>query len=321
MGRLASYDAAALAKVIRRQNGVITREQAFSCQLTEAALRHRIRVGGPWRTVLPGVYLTNSGILTAGQPEIAAFLYASHQVAISGPAALAWHNITAERTDHIDVLVEPRCGRRDGSFVRLHRTSVAPASVFPDGPVCYVPPARAVADTVRFIGDADMAKIRAIVAASVQRSKVQVAELADELARGPAHGSARLRLVLAEVADGVRSAAEGDLRSLVRRERLPMPQFNPRLFVGQEFLASPDAWWPEAYVAAEVDSREWHLSPADWARTMARHSRMSARGIIVLHFAPSRLRSAPREVAGEIRSAIKAGSGRQLPEIRALPPR
>ena len=25
-----------------------------------------------------------------------------------------------------------------------------------------------------------------------------------------------------------------------------MPMFNPRLFVGQDFLAVPDCWWPDA---------------------------------------------------------------------------
>ena len=35
-----------------------------------------------------------------------------------------------------------------------------------------------------------------------------------------------------EVADGVRSSAEGDLRTLVKRERLPEPMYNPRLYAG-----------------------------------------------------------------------------------------
>jgi hypothetical protein len=28
------------------------------------------------------------------------------------------------------------------------------------------------------------------------------------------------------------------------------------------FIASPDAWWAREGVAAEIDSREWHLNPA-----------------------------------------------------------
>jgi hypothetical protein len=128
-----------------------------------------------------------------------------------------------------------------------------------------------------------------------------------------------LRRALAEVADGVRSAAEGELRALIKRARLPMPMFNPRLFAGRVFLAAPDCWWPAAGVAAEVDSREWHISPRDWENTLARHARMSAHGIIALHFTPGQINSQRSEVATTIRSAIAAGAGRPLPQIRALP--
>jgi len=99
---------------------------------------------------------------------------------------------------------------------------------------------------------------------------------------------------------------------------LPDPLYNPRLFVGEEFIAKPDAWWPEAGVAVEVDSRQWHLSPADWERTMARHSRMSALGITVLHYPPRRLHAEPRVIVAEIRAALEVGRRRPPLPIRAV---
>ena len=60
--------------------------------------------------------------------------------------------------------------------------------------------------------------------------------------------------MLTEVADGVRSTAEADLRTLIIQARLPTPLYNPDLYVGGKFLARPDAWWPDAGVAVEVDS-------------------------------------------------------------------
>ena len=68
--------------------------------------------------------------------------------------------------------------------------------VFPVGQICYVPPARAVADTVR--GLLDLNEVRAVVAAAVQRRKVQLWQLADELCSGPVQGTARLRAALEE---------------------------------------------------------------------------------------------------------------------------
>ena len=39
------------------------------------------------------------------------------------------------------------------------------------------------------------------------------------------------RSVLAEVAEGIRSTAEGDLRDLIRAARLPTPLFNASLYI------------------------------------------------------------------------------------------
>jgi hypothetical protein len=122
---------------------------------------------------------------------------------------------------------------------------------------------------------------------------------------------ALLRQALAEVAKGVRSVAEADFVNLIKRGRLPMPLFNAGLY-GPDgaLIAIPDAWWPQAGVAAEVDSREWHLTPADWERTMRRHAQMSKHGIIVLHFTPREIRSEPASVLAAIAGAVKFGSAR-----------
>jgi very-short-patch-repair endonuclease len=316
MGRKSLFDHDALAVVLMNQNGVITRGQARDCGMSRHGLEHRVRVGGPWQPLLPSVYMTNTGTPTGLERLQAALLYAGPGSAITGPAALALHHLGARQIIVVDVLIPEERKRRSLEFVRVHRTSRMPSSLFRMGEVSYVPLARAVADTV--CGLRDISEVRAIVAEGVQRGRVQVSQLADELARGPVQGSARFRRVLAEVADGVRSAAEGDLRSLIKRERLPEPMYNARLYMGDSFIAMPDAWWPDAEVAVEIESRQWHLSPGDWDATLARDARMSARGIIVLHFSPRRLRTESAAVASEIRSALEAGHQRGRLGIRAV---
>ena len=113
--------------------------------------------------------------------------------------------------------------------------------------------------------------------------------------------------MLAEVIEGIRSPAEADFRNLIRRSGLPVPLFNADLFVGGQFLARPDAWWPDAGVVSEVDSREWHLSPEDWQQTMLRHDRLVAAGIKPLHFTPRQIRDEPREVVRLIAAALQSG--------------
>jgi hypothetical protein len=317
MGKRALFDRNTMGDLLERQSGVITRGQAQDCAMTDEALRHRLRPGGPWQVLLPGVYLTVTGTPAAVQRLMAAQLYAGQGSAVTGPAALGLHSVRAPQTRAVDVLIPHERRRRNLGFVRVHRTARMPSVVLWAGEVSYVPLARAVADTARILRD--VAEVRAVVADGVQRQRVHVSQLADELGSGPAQGSARLRQVLAEVGEGIRSSAEGDLRALIKRERLPEPMYNPRLRAGGEFIAVPDAWWPEAGVAAEVDSREWHLSPRDWERTLARHARMSAHGIIVLHFPPSRLRAEPRAVAYEIRKALAVGQSRGRLGITADP--
>lgn len=307
MPQLAQFDREKLAQTLGRQSGILTRRQAVSCLMTRKAIRYRIRPDGPWTTVLPGVYAVGQSRLTDAQRAVAAYLYPAKAISITGPAAVRWHGLTNRPADFIDVLVPRECRQADAGFVRLHRTTVRSAALFADGVVRYAPVERAIVDAARMLSD--MSDVRALVAAGVQRGKVQVWQLAQELAAGPLAGSARTRVALAEVADGVRSGAEADLHAIIRRAHLPQPLFNARLFLGTEFLAVPDVWWLDYGVAAEVDSKEWHLSPEDWAKTMARHARMTAAGILVLHFPPSLLRKDGQKVAKQLKSALAASKG------------
>jgi hypothetical protein len=321
MPRTAQFDRQRLAGLAAKQHGVITRPQALACGMTERVVDYRIRRDGPWRTLLPGVYLTHVGRFTDEEREMAALLYAGAQSVLTGMAALRRHGLSAgqpadraSQRSPVDVLVPLANRRADVGFVRLHRTGRLPAGFCVVGEARFALPPRAVADAVRPM--TELADVRAVVAEAVQRGRCSIQHLAEEVAAGPALGSALFRQSLAEVAEGVRSSVEGDLRDLIRWARLPTPLYNPRLLVDGEFLAMPDCWWPESGVAGEADSRSWHFSPDDWEKTLARHARMSAHGIIVLHLTPQRIRSRRREVAEEIRQALTVG--RKLSQIQTI---
>jgi len=300
MPRLGEYDHQALAELLRRQHDVIARAQAFERGLGKEQVRYLLRDGGPWQRLLPGVYLTHTGPPSADQRDLGALLYAGPCAVLTGPASMRRFGLGVTRADAIDVLVPAEEQRRDVGFARLHRTMRLPRGFCVAGEVRYALPPRAVADAARWL--TDIGDVRAVVAEAVQRRMCSIEDLVEELDHGPKQGSALLRRALAEVADGVRSAAEGQLHALIERSGLPMPMFNPRLFVGRAFLAVPDCWWPDVGVAAEVDSRAWHLSPRGWENTLARQARMAAVGIIVLHFTPSQIYAQRNEVVGMIRA-------------------
>jgi hypothetical protein len=307
-------DRDALVRTLDQQLDVITRSQAVAAGLTRHALQHRLRLGGPWRALMPGVYLAATGTPTVLQQEMAAMLYAGRGSVITGLAAVRQHHIRGPAAEFIDVLVPASRKRQDAAFVRLHRTARLPGRVWSLGPLHYALPARAVADAAR--GLASLRDVRAMVADAVQRGTCQVPDLSAELDQGPNVGSALLREALTDVADGIRSAAEGDLKDLLAKSGLPMPLFNASLYDGSAFVAKPDAWWPEFGVALEVDSQEWHLSPHDHARTLERQRRMARYGILVLPYTPRQIRTQSAEVLAAIRDAIENARGRPPLNVR-----
>jgi hypothetical protein len=309
---------AALAARLGVQDNVISRQQALACGMTRSALAHRLRPDGPWQRVLPGIYLAQTGTPNAAQREMAALLHAGPGSVLTGQASLYGLGLITTEPRRLDVLVP--ASRRPGSvaFVEVHRTARMPQRVIREGRRWYALPPRALADAAREI--TQLREVRALIAGAVQRGDCPLQALARELREGNRQDSGLLRQVLAEVADGVRSVAEAEFRNLIKRARLPLPMFNVRLLTADRtFIATPDAWWPDAGVAAEVDSREWHLRPADWEQTMRRHAAMSGHGIIVLHFTPGQIRSEPMTVVAAITDTLRAGRARPQLLIHTRP--
>jgi very-short-patch-repair endonuclease len=304
-------------RLLREQELGISRQQALTCGMSPEELRHRIRPDGPWQRLVAGVYLAATGTPTRRQLEVAALLCAGTSSVLTGMAALLHHGIRVRETRTITVLVPAGQARSSRAYVRVWPTTRMPEFVFTDGAVRFADAARAVADAARELRS--FREVRAVTADAVQRGRCRIDQLAEELAHAPVRQSAWLRRTLAEVADGVRSAAEGDLRSLIRAAGLPAPIFNARLYIGPDLLAVVDAWWPDAGVAVEVDSREWHLSPEDSQRTARRSRGMSAKGIIMLHVTPHQIRTEAEKIVADIRDALESGRARPPLAMRTLP--
>jgi hypothetical protein len=310
-----------LQKLIRRQGAVVSRAQALRAGLSRHAIGYRLRDGGPWQVLLPGVYLTLSGMPSQTQRETAALLCVGQHAVITGTAALRFYQfrqVPGRDGGTVDLLIPARLRRASPGYVRVHRTSHMPAWV--EGPSArrFALPARAVVDTARWL--TDLRDVRALIGDAVQNNHCAVAQLADELRVGGTPNSTLLRKAIAEAAVGIRSAPESELRDLIIKARLPMPLFNPRLYLANgTFIACPDAWWPDAGVAIEIDSRRWHLAPDDWERTMSRHSDLGQYGIVTLHATPHQLRSDPAPFMRKAANAYRVGKARPRLNILTLP--
>jgi hypothetical protein len=313
------YDRERLARLLRYQYNVISRSQVLECGMTPRTLEYRLRRGGPWQRLLPGVYLAVNGMPTRNQLDMAALLYAGPASVITGPYALRRWNVNCALPGVIDLLIPADDQRKSTGFVRIQRTTRMPDKTYESGPIRFALTHRAVADAARAmqrIGD-----VRAVVCEAIQRAGCPLPLLVRELNEGPSAGSRAYRIALAEISDGVRSTAEADLHELIEKSDLEKPIYNASLCTADGvFIATVDAWWQQAGVAAEVDSVEYHFRQQQYKDTTKRRNRLEATyDIRVLTFQPSTIRSEPATVLGELRNAIAAGHRRPPLPILAVP--
>jgi hypothetical protein len=312
------YDRERLNRVLVEQFGVVSRAQALECGVSRGRLDHLVRPGGRWQRILPGVYVVNTGAVSVDQRAMAALLYAGPKSLLTGAAAVRRHRLQCAGLNQVDVLVPEDVRVRSAGYVRIVRTGRMPAKCYRTQRIRFVLLPRAVADATRPMTSLD--DVRAVVAEAIQKGRCDLASLVAELNDGPVAGSRFYRVALRECIAGSRSAAEGALMTLIGRSDLPEPMYNAELstFDGA-FLGIADVWWQRAAVVAEVDSRRYHLSPADYERTVMRHNRMAAHGINVLHFLPDTVKNDPTAVIRNLRGAIRSGAARPAALIVAKP--
>lgn len=315
MPRTASLDVIRLRQLLDGQHDVITRAQALDCGLTRSSLAHRIRAGGPWQVLMPGVYLGVTGRPDHDQLDMAALLYAGPGSLLTGAAALGRYGLPPPDSPVIDVLVPAGRQCRSRSFVTVQRTTRIPADVFAVGGIRCVPAARAVADALRRM--TDIRPARALTAAVLGSGACSLEQLERELAEGPIRHSALLREVIDSIRAGTGSAPRGALRALLTRSRLPLPVFDASIYDGSFMIARVDAWWADAGVAAELGSGGWQLSPGNWEAAMRRQTRLAEHGIIVLQLSAGQLHREPDAVLAAIRNALAAGTGRGPAPVRS----
>src|SRR5579875_2254144 len=93
---------ARLPALLREQDWVIHRDQAFDLGLSRHAIGHRVSTG-QWQRILPLVCLAAPGEPTRRQLLIASLLYAGPEAAIDGVDACRFHGVRAVPID--DTLV------------------------------------------------------------------------------------------------------------------------------------------------------------------------------------------------------------------------
>ncbi len=93
-----------LRTLIRRQHGVVTRQQLADAGVRPDGAGEQVEAGR-WRRILPGVYLTNSGELSFRHRCWAAVLYAGPRAAVTGAASAYLDRVIDRAPSLVDVVV------------------------------------------------------------------------------------------------------------------------------------------------------------------------------------------------------------------------
>nr|WP_211323245.1 hypothetical protein [Amycolatopsis palatopharyngis] len=283
--------------------------------LARRTIYQRCLPGGPWRRLLPGVILLNSGVPSDRQRIDAALLRGGSDAMVTGLWAARSYGLrrTPEPAE-VHLLVPAEREVTSVGFALVERTIRLPPPVQLHG-IPIAPAERAVLDAARRMRDFD--DIRAMLAEAVQRGRCRPEVLARELQLGSQRGSALPRRAIIELLAGARSVAEGDALHIWKRAGLPEAEWNKPVYDEYGvYVGTPDAWLDSVAFAWEIDSREFHFEIAGYARTLARNARYSAAGVVVLQTLPIRLRTEPDAVINELRAAYAAAQRRPRPPLR-----
>jgi hypothetical protein len=289
---------------------VLTPAIAGRCGVSRARVRTEIG-RGRWRQLARGVVLTRPDEPRRADWALAGLAITGSHGALSGWDAVRLAGIGSPTPPGHDVLVLTTRGgsRRVGQlWIRKVAASVPIRVTAADDPllplVRVVSLARAVIDTALL--HARPRPVRALVTAAVQRELCSVEELTAQLRCAPRRNSAALRLALADAAAGARSIAESEAAELLRIGGVPTFELNVPIVYAGRVIAVADGLWRALRAVVEIDSREYHLSEAQWKATMARHNKLTNAGYAVTHYPPSAIRDGGLAWVAEVDDWLRA---------------
>ena len=218
---------------------------------------------------------------------------------------------TPARYPEIHVLVPERRQVRSVEFVHVERTMRPPDSGDPRRQFrsrrcallhgCRTPEIRSSAEVTELLSDA------------VQQGLCTVAALSEEVEAGSRRGTAVPRAVLADVAVGVGRRRNGAAKQLWPSTGFPSRGGTPQCWTRRvELLGYGDCWLDEVAMLWEIESTEWHLSPAAHEYTVRRAAMFTAAGVVYVA-------SKPKMVLQRLAPGGRDAPRRPTPKRRARP--
>jgi very-short-patch-repair endonuclease len=264
-----------IAKVARRQHGVVTAAQLGEAGIDKDGVRWRVAAGRLHR-LHRGVYAVGHRGLSWRGRWLAAVLAAGDGAVLSHTSAAALWEYLRPIQGPIHLSLPAAVHRKPRPGLQLHRSrTLTPRLITHHHGIAVTTPARTIED------------IRGAVEPYLFRRALRQAELAGH------------RVPHLAVVKRTRSDLELLFLTLCDRHDLPRPQVNVRVH-GRLV----DFFWPEQRLVVETDSWEYHRGSVSFEDDHDRDLELRARGFATRRYTGDQLEAAPQAVAADLRGAL-----------------
>ena len=285
-----------LSDYLRRQDGVITSEQARAAGLSRRSVQRRVQ-SGQWRRCGRGVYFVDDRPFSDAARIRAAVWGHGSQAAASGLTAASWHGLTRFAPDIVEVTVPRDSHGRRHEGTRVRRRDLQRCDVIELKGMRVTSLSLTVVEAAAQRGGG--AKL---LDTALQQRHVDLPGLWRTHLRNKGRtGAPRSRLLFQAAAGGAHSVAERILHQLLRDAGIGGWKANYR--VGGYRV---DVGFPAQKVAIEVDGFAFHSDPDAFQIDRRRQNDLVLLGWQVLRFTWLDLTAYPDRVIALIRSAISA---------------
>ncbi|HEU4599838.1 MAG TPA: DUF559 domain-containing protein [Solirubrobacterales bacterium] len=292
----------ALARLARRQHGVVARYQLSELGFGDEAIKTRI--GRGW------LHPIHESVYAVGHTRLTHRSHWWGAVLAYGPGAVLSHRSAAvvwgfQRLAHGPVHVTAPGGRqgierRRGIWV--HRCKLTAEDCAERDGFALTTVARTLFDLAE---DIDFKALQSAAEEADRLKILRLRELEEVCERGQGRRALKpVRRLIAElrVPDEGRSPLEIRFPAFIREYRLPPPRQNVHV-LGHEV----DALWPAAKLIVELDSWEHHGHRAAFERDRARDPKLMIAGYRTIRVTHRRLDREPGVLADEIRMLLGLG--------------
>jgi very-short-patch-repair endonuclease len=283
-----------LDALLRRQNGVLSLDQARACGISDRTVERRV-AARRWVRLHPRVYLVRGYSLdTAGRIRSAA-LWLGEGALIAGPAAAFWHGMLDRLDDDVDATIPARQHRSARPGVRIRRRDLAPADRRRRRGLWVTAVPLTALETAARVPDG---------AAFLDRALQRYTSFADVHAAYNrmlgARGSARAGQLLRAAADRADSAAERVLLAILREGGVT------GWVLGHPFGPwTIDLAFVDRRLAVEFDGWAWHTDRDRFVSDRRKGNALVGAGWTLLRFTWTDLTERPDRVLAQIRSAVE----------------